>query len=387
MIRFFKSAILLSLIPSLSIGTTWDKGFNFRATSGYVTDGTNETYSIGEGTPQTRNGVTFQWAASNIGQTRDRDNSAAPQSPHFSGINFAGNAAGATPQIFQITLPATGLYFITVAAGDASNAQAIDMEFGDNTTYTTVANGVATGSANVFVDAVGVTRSSPTNWNSNILFLAKNFTTTTFNVRLGGLASVGNSSTIAYMRIVQADQVIGYSTNGTTKDDTDKFANANEFAAPSSGNASSGIGCYGGSTDSGTAQVYVAAYDDGDANISGNNLLATSGPITLTTTKQIVCAPITWTGIVSGTTYFLEDYSNTTGVNTYFDAGLTDQFTNTSTNPTPLNPHATRSGTQAAKMTVFVNYTQTVSSVSGLLRGTAINGGSLRLTGGGLNLQ
>jgi len=91
----------------------WDKGFNFRGTSGYVTDGANETYVLlGDAYPVTRNGVTFGWLSAP--SSGDRDSTIDRR---LAGINYTAND-GASQRDFQIDLPAAGDYIISLALGD-----------------------------------------------------------------------------------------------------------------------------------------------------------------------------------------------------------------------------------------------------------------------------
>src|SRR5205809_595690 len=93
---------------------SWDKGFNFRDSIGYVTDGTNETYvrDTGDVYPVTRNAVTFGWN-SNLGGA-DR-NSAIDR--RLAGLNYSSPGTSFT---FQVDLTAPGTYDISLALGDAT---------------------------------------------------------------------------------------------------------------------------------------------------------------------------------------------------------------------------------------------------------------------------
>lgn len=160
---------------------------------------------------------------------------------------------------------------------------------------------------------------------------------------------------------VFVDPTIGYTSLGASVDTTNRFALANSYTAPSSGDANPGTAYYGGRVGTGTGTVYIGVYDFGDGDISGNNRLAVSSGITLNTTAQFQSAAITWTGIVSGTAYFIENYSNTIGVITRYDttAGQTNQQTSTvSGAASPPDPHVARSGTAANwQSSAYVDYT------------------------------
>ncbi len=127
----------------------FDKGFDFRQTSGFVTDPANCTYVLsGDTYPVTRNGVTFGWTGS-LTFMSDRDRNSGID-PRLAGLNVDGfeNA------VFQIDLPASGTYLISLAGGDASNPGKCDVTFKDggttlfNVSDLALANGF-------FLDAVG----------------------------------------------------------------------------------------------------------------------------------------------------------------------------------------------------------------------------------------
>lgn len=92
----------------------YDLTINFRSTSGFVTDGTDQTYCLAEAYPTTRAGTTFGF-----------------QSSELSGFGFADRDAGLDPRLaglvvksttpqgyFQWDLPGAGTYDIYAAACD-----------------------------------------------------------------------------------------------------------------------------------------------------------------------------------------------------------------------------------------------------------------------------
>lgn len=105
----------------------WDKGFNFRGTSGFKTDGTDETYVLADTYPVTRNGVTFGWeqAASAV----DRD---VASDRRLAGVNYFGN--NGTGVNFRVDLPATGRYSLRCALGDRDAQTNNSGIFKDDTT-------------------------------------------------------------------------------------------------------------------------------------------------------------------------------------------------------------------------------------------------------------
>ena len=171
-------------------------GFNFRATSGFVTDGASETYSLGAAYPETRNGITFGWDSDRSANSRDRSTA----NTNLAGIVFYPNgSAGPFPK-FRIDLPSTGSWDIRAAFGDATSAQTQYMRLMDNaTTFATYTN-VATNS-NEFVDATGVVRTAAA-WPGSNAVLTRSFGSTTFYIEIGDPSSIGgNNSTIAFVSV------------------------------------------------------------------------------------------------------------------------------------------------------------------------------------------
>ena len=189
-IGFLLFFLFATCIPAQA---TWDKGFNFRASSGYVTDGANTTYSIGEVYPITRNSVTFGWDIDRTDSSRDRTTG---NDARLAGIVFAANTSGSQTHNFRVDLAATGTCTIRLGAGDGGTNQRVDLELLDNTTvFATVANNIAVGS-NSFLDATG-TSYSAANWPGSNSTISHTFTSTILFVRLAGLSATTDSSVIA----------------------------------------------------------------------------------------------------------------------------------------------------------------------------------------------
>ena len=171
----------------------WDKGFNFRATSGFVTDGTDETYVIGETYPITRNGVTFGWETGPTGvATRDRNSG---NDRRLAGINF--NDAVTTNEDFRVDLPATGDFLIRLAMGDAANPQNPKIVLKDDTTVLdTLQTSVG---ANEFYDATGVLRTQA-NWPGQNVAITRTFGST---ILRGVIGDGVNFATIAHLFLSQ----------------------------------------------------------------------------------------------------------------------------------------------------------------------------------------
>jgi hypothetical protein len=179
------------------------KGFNFRATSGFVTDGTNQTYDLGAVYPRsvTIDSDTFNvgWASDTTANTRDRINS---QGANFAGMNFRNNSSGAIK--WKIDLPAAGQYTIRLALGEHDNVCNIFCRIFDNASVlSTVASGVSTNFANGFVDATGVARTSPSDWTTNNASVTLTFASQICFIEIGDPTAIGGgNSDIAHFDIV-----------------------------------------------------------------------------------------------------------------------------------------------------------------------------------------
>ena len=138
-------------------------GLNFRATSGYVTDGADETYVLGtDSYPTTRGGVTFGWESGfSSANTRNRDTS---PDRRIAGIHFDtdGNA------VFRVDLPSAGTYSVRLAQGDNSVNNSAGGELRDDAT-TKITISTATLNSLGGVGAVDATNTwySRTNWPSS----------------------------------------------------------------------------------------------------------------------------------------------------------------------------------------------------------------------------
>ncbi len=186
---------------------SWTKGWNFRLTSGFVTDTGNNTYDIGsDGTdyPQTRNGVTFGFNSSTLSgiETRDRN----------SGIDekFAGLCISVSPSFppyFQVDLPATGSYVIRLSLGDRNYSSAsyganFYAEVRDNTSVLATID-ASTSAGDHYLDATGVERTSTSDWITNNASITQTFATTTFIIK-----TADGSTKSGAMTHLDLDQVI-----------------------------------------------------------------------------------------------------------------------------------------------------------------------------------
>lgn len=164
---------------------TFSALINFRATSGYVTDGGGQTYSIGDAFPTLRAGLTFGWTSiSGSIQTRDRTTS---NGPRFAGINFSGSTG---VNEFTITLPAPGVYKVNYAINDpGGESQSTQVTIKDNTT-TLNTSGTLVTTTNIY-DINGTSYASPSAYTAGTTPISLTFATTTFNLILTGSGGAG----------------------------------------------------------------------------------------------------------------------------------------------------------------------------------------------------
>src|SRR6185295_18557111 len=166
-----------------------EKGCAFRSSSGYVTDGANDsppsTGFFGATYPETLgNGLTVGWETVPTGTDgRDRSNSIDVR---LAGEQF--NRGGSTDVvIFRIDLPdGTGDYLIRGAFGDANYATSDDYyQFRDTTTALATITHGSGHTGGQWYDASDVLRTSAANWASSNARITKTFSTTIFRTAIG----------------------------------------------------------------------------------------------------------------------------------------------------------------------------------------------------------
>jgi hypothetical protein len=174
-------------------------GFNFRQSSGFVTDGANDTYvTAGDNYPVTRNGITFGWSVA-LGQDRDRNSGVDAR---LAGVSYPDSGGTAT---FRVDLPATGTYLVTLALGDEAfaNGSGAAVTVKDNATDVITLTGLTPGAAE-FYDATGVKRTSVADWVSNNAASSETFASTTLLVVLNPGSAVATTTPIAHLSITDA---------------------------------------------------------------------------------------------------------------------------------------------------------------------------------------
>lgn len=201
-IKRFLLAVAVMFLSATAFAQ-FDVGFDFRATSTFVTDPSCCTYEIGSAVdyPITRtvNGssVTFGWE-SVTGTLGPRDRSSSLDARLAGLANFAND--GTSTGTFRVDLPSAGVYSIGLGIGDNTHAQNTYLTVEDGTTSLISFNPIATTGSN-YIDAAGNTWTNTT-WPASNVMVSKTFSTTILRVKLGGTAST-NSSVINHLRVTQ----------------------------------------------------------------------------------------------------------------------------------------------------------------------------------------
>lgn len=186
-------------IGNVGTGGGFVAGFNFRQTSGFVTDGANQTYVLATDTyPTTRGGFTFGYENASIIDGRNRDSGVDVR---LAGIHFIVNFVSDNP-IFRVDLPTTGNTNVSLAFGDGAggNVQNIYAVVKDDSTAFITLTGVAVDS-NKFIDAQG-TSWLTASWPGSNVAVTRNFTSTILRISLGG-TTASASTCIAHLGITQ----------------------------------------------------------------------------------------------------------------------------------------------------------------------------------------
>jgi len=193
---------------SIKPAPSWTEiGINFRLTSDYVTDGTDETYCIGDSYPTTRGGVTFGFVSGTVGTFGGRNRSTGVD-VRLAGMNYDGNSS-TNQAIFRLDLASTGKYEIRLALGDAVYSQAYQyIQLKDDTTAITTIDKSAGSSAGYFYDAEG-TSFSAANWPSSNVAIEHTFTSTKLFFVLGAPTAESDVSSIAHLHVKSSAAATG----------------------------------------------------------------------------------------------------------------------------------------------------------------------------------
>lgn len=167
-------------------------GINCRASNGFVTDGANDSPSIGSTTPVTGpGGHQHSWdtdkTTSGANQVRDRSTGVGPR---LAGIAFQPN--GGSVSTLTVSLPdGAGVYNVRLAVGDASGAQICKVVVKSGGTTLITVNGT-TSAAGRWFDSDGVEYTDAT-WPSSSPAQVT-FSGATATIEVGDTGGSGNSA-------------------------------------------------------------------------------------------------------------------------------------------------------------------------------------------------
>jgi hypothetical protein len=180
---------------------TTKKGFNFRDTLAFDTDGANEVAIIGDGsnniaaTQVYPRSVTIDGDTFNVGWDTDSGDGArnrnAANDARLAGLHLVANSqvGGRT---FRINLPAPGTYAITLALGDNDNGAANYWQVIDDASVleTNDLTGAALSSGQ-YHDANEAVHTSAANWVTNQTAKQYTFASSIFKLRTGKGSGAG----------------------------------------------------------------------------------------------------------------------------------------------------------------------------------------------------
>ncbi len=185
---------------TVSAAGSWQQGFDFRNTAGFVTDPAGDTYVLATTAyPTTVNGVTFGWLQTAQVQARDRN---AQLDPRLAGINFVNNGS---PAAFDVDLPSPGTYSLSLALGDAGYQQCwvqCQVQFLDGSTVLATLT-VGSTQLSYFYDAQGKNWSAAA-WPTSNLSQQVTLTGTHLTVVVGTNKATGDFTPIAFLGVTQA---------------------------------------------------------------------------------------------------------------------------------------------------------------------------------------
>jgi hypothetical protein len=167
-------------------------GVNFRSTSGYVSDGSGETYQLADIYPTTRGGLTFGYVSTTGVNPRDRNSGI---NRRIAGMHFISTG---TPE-WKLDLPnGAGTYNVWVLLGDNDAGWAHTCVIKDGgTTKATITASTATAR---WLDANGTNSRTAANIAADTFDpVSVTFSGTTASFVLGN--GSGNNSTIAHIAV------------------------------------------------------------------------------------------------------------------------------------------------------------------------------------------
>lgn len=178
--------------------------FNFRLTSGFVTDDGEGVPVLGETFPHTyTNGNGFSISAGwdgTPGENVDRTNT---NDPRIAGINAHGSIRTFTVDLSSGSAPGAADYIVDIAAGDATNFRKSAYKLLDNATLLIDGSGAGVGTntpGGQFLDATASIITASTTWTGTPV--TKTFATTTAKL-VNNPDSIGTTTCIAHLRLAK----------------------------------------------------------------------------------------------------------------------------------------------------------------------------------------
>lgn len=175
-----------------------NNGINFRATSGFVTDGTDETFCLeADNYSVTRGGITFGWEAGSNQSARNRN---AALDRRLAGTHFVNNS-GTGQHDFRFDLDNAVEHDVVAAFGDVNSSSPNYINLLDTTTSYKIIDEAGGHGSNEWWDANGVLRTSESDWVNNNVSISRVFTTTIARFRLGTPTDETGFSDVAHIRL------------------------------------------------------------------------------------------------------------------------------------------------------------------------------------------
>jgi len=181
------------------LSSVWQQGFDFRGSSGFVTDPVGDTYVILTTIYPTMGDLTtYGWYYGATFSALDRNNTFDPR---LAGINSTTNGQ---PANFYVDLPSPGTYNLSLAMGDAGYQACFTLcqiTFYDGNNLLWTVNGSAVNEG-YFYDMQGNSWSAA-QWPANNVSQQMTLAGTQLTVQIGMNQYNGNTTPIAYLGVTQ----------------------------------------------------------------------------------------------------------------------------------------------------------------------------------------
>ena len=205
------TTVTLTVTSAGGGGGGWQQGFDFRNTPTFVTDPSGDTYVLSTTAYPTKgNGATYGWVKTSPVSARDRSTSVDPR---LAGINYVNNASPAT---FQVQLPSSGTYNLSLAMGDDGYTQCTtqcQVQFLDGSTVLATVTGGST-NAGYFYDAKGKNWSAAA-WPGSNLSQQVTLAGSLLTVVVGTGKATGDNTPVAFLGVAQVSGSPNYAISAS----------------------------------------------------------------------------------------------------------------------------------------------------------------------------